>query len=43
VAEIATRVPQATRFLTKADDLFYGAEYKPQPLPDWARLGGASQ
>lgn len=43
VAEIATRVPRATRFLTKADDLFYGAEYKPQPLPDWARLGGASQ
>ncbi len=37
VAEIATRVPQARRFLVKADDLIYGAEYKPVPWPDWAR------
>jgi len=39
VAEIATRVPQARRFLTKADDWAYGATYEPMPSPDWARLG----
>lgn len=39
VAEIATRVPQARRFLTKADDWVYGATYEPQPFADWARSG----
>jgi reductive dehalogenase len=36
VAEIATRVPAARRFLVKADDLVYGAKYKAAPLPGWA-------
>jgi len=39
VAEIATRIPWSRRFLTKADDLVYGAKYKPRPYPEWARLG----
>jgi reductive dehalogenase len=39
VAEIATRVPAARRFLVKADDWVYGIKYAPAPLPDWARLG----
>jgi len=37
VAEIATRIPAARRFLIKADDLVYGAKYEPAPFPDWAR------
>jgi reductive dehalogenase len=40
VAEIATRVPWSRRFLTKADDWVYGAEYKPAPHPEWARDAG---
>jgi reductive dehalogenase len=39
VAEVATRVPWSRRFLTKADDLVYGAAYRPKPYPPWARLG----
>jgi reductive dehalogenase len=39
VAEIATRAPWARRFLTRADDLVYGARYKPRPYPDWAQMG----
>jgi reductive dehalogenase len=40
VAEVATRVPWSRRFLTKADDLVYGAAYRPKPYPPWATLGG---
>jgi len=40
VAEIATRIPQARRFLIKADDLVYGAKYRPAPFPEWLRQGG---
>jgi len=36
VAEIATRIPAARRFLVKADDWVYGATYKRSPAPDWA-------
>jgi reductive dehalogenase len=36
VAEIATRVPWARRFLSTADDWVYGAEYEPKPYPGWA-------
>ncbi len=39
VGEIATRAPWARRFLTRADDLVYGARYKPQPYPGWAEVG----
>jgi epoxyqueuosine reductase QueG len=35
-----TRVPWSRRFLTKADDLVYGAAYRPKPYPPWATLGG---
>lgn len=41
VAEIASRVPQSRRLLTKADDWVYGATYKPQPAPEWVRPGQA--
>lgn len=36
-AEIATRVPGASRFMVKADDWVYGARYKAASLPDWGR------
>jgi reductive dehalogenase len=37
VAEIATRVPAARRFLVWADDLVYGAKFEPRPIPEWVK------
>jgi reductive dehalogenase len=36
VARIAFNVPFARRFLVWADDLIYGAEFRPAPPPAWA-------
>ena len=36
MAEIAQRVPAARRLLVRADDLFYGREFRPAPPPHWA-------
>jgi reductive dehalogenase len=36
VAPIAFNVPFARRFLVWADDLIYGAEFRPAPPPAWA-------
>jgi reductive dehalogenase len=37
VAQIAFNVPFARRFLVWADDLVYGADFRPAPPPAWAR------
>jgi reductive dehalogenase len=37
VAEIATRVPAARRFLVWADDLVYGAKFESRPIPGWVK------
>ena len=37
VAEIATRIPAARRFLVWADALVYGANFEPRPVPAWAK------
>jgi epoxyqueuosine reductase QueG len=37
VAEIATRIPAARRFLVWADDLVYGAKFEPRPIPEWVK------
>lgn len=35
VAQIAFNVPAVHRFLVWADDLVYGADFRPAPLPTW--------
>jgi len=37
VARISTHVPSACRFLIWADDLVYGAHFRPAPPPAWLR------
>ncbi|MBC7250496.1 MAG: reductive dehalogenase [Anaerolineae bacterium] len=37
VAQIAMHVPPARRFLIWADDVVYGARFKPAPPPAWSR------
>ena len=37
VAQIAFNVPFARRLLVWADDLFYGARFRPAPPPSWGR------
>ncbi len=37
VAQIAFHVPSARRFLIWADDLVYGARFRPAPPPAWSR------
>jgi reductive dehalogenase len=37
VAQIAFHVPPARRFLVWADDLVYGARFRPAPPPAWSR------
>ena len=37
VAATAVNAPFARSALIKADDLFYGAGFKPEPVPDWLK------
>jgi reductive dehalogenase len=35
--EIAVHVPPARSWLVRADDLVYGARFRPRPVPEWLR------